>query len=174
MLIQLTGLSGSGKTTIANLVKNKLEIKGIAVDILDADLYRTTVCKDLGYSKKDRNENISRLASIASSLDQQNKVVIIAAINPYQQMRNLLTDRYGSKTVWIKCPLHILIQRDTKGYYKKAMLPDDHPEKIFGFTGINDPFETPVNADLIIETETNTSSVASEELIRFIMQFLKS
>jgi len=173
MLIQLTGLSGAGKTTISNEVKKNLESKGIVVEILDGEAYRQTINKDLGFSKEDRFRNIRRLGELGYSIVQQNKIAIIAAINPYEEIRKELAQNYGAKTVWIYCPIGIIMQRDTKGLYKRALLSDDNPDKIFNLTGINDVFEEPENADLIIDTGKNSIHKASEKLVRFITRSLK-
>jgi adenylylsulfate kinase len=173
MLIQLTGLSGAGKTTISNEVKKNLESKGFVVEILDGEAYRQTINKDLGFSKEDRFRNIRRLGELGYSFVQQNKIAIISAINPYEEIRKELAQKYGAKTVWIYCPLTVIIQRDTKGLYKRALLPDNNPDKIFNLTGINDVFEEPENADLIIDTEKNSIRKASGKLVRFITRSLK-
>src|SRR5439155_23541254 len=118
-------LSGAGKTTLARSVKTSLEKEGLPVEIIDGDNYRKTICKDLGFSREDRMENIRRLGSLADSFVQQQRIAIIAAINPYEEVRRELEQKYGARTVWIYCPLKVLIERDTKGLYKRAFLPDD-------------------------------------------------
>ena len=138
MVIQLCGLSGSGKTTISNRTYEVLKTLGLGVEILDGDEYRKNLCSDLGFSKEDRNTNIRRLAFVASKLSKHNIIAIICAINPYEEIRQEICDKYGNvKTVFIDCGLDTLIKRDTKGLYKKAMLPNSHPEKIYNLTGVN-------------------------------------
>ena len=172
LLIQLTGLSGAGKTSIAHKVKMEMEQKGILLEIVDGDCYRRTLCKDLSFSKPDRCENIRRLGAVAYSFVQQNRITILAAINPYEEIRQELTQKYGTKTVWIHCPLQVLLHRDTKGLYRKALLPDKHPDKLFNLTGVNDTYEAPTAPDLIINTAEESLSEAAHKLIQFIISCL--
>jgi adenylylsulfate kinase len=152
LIIQLTGLSGSGKTTLSQFVKIKLEQQQITTELIDGDKYRETLCKDLGFSKADRHENIRRLGKIACKMAKACDVVIIAAINPYEEIRRELKLQYAVKTVWVNCPLDELINRDTKGLYKKALLPDGHPDKVRNLTGVNDDYDVPTEYDLVINT----------------------
>lgn len=168
----MTGLSGAGKTTIARQVKELLEKDGIAIVLVDGDEYRKTLCKDLGFSKEDRQENIRRLGKAAFDFVQDGKVAIIAAINPYEAIRQELKNNYNAKTVWVQCPLDELIKRDTKGLYKKALLPDDDPEKVKNLTGVNDVFETPLSADIILYTDKETAENSAERLYLFILAAL--
>jgi adenylylsulfate kinase len=174
IVIQLTGLSGAGKTTIAGKVKDELLRSGFAAEVLDGDVYRQTICKGLGYSKKDREESVRRLGAAAFSFKQQNKIAIIAAINPYEHIRKELKQKYGARTVWIYCPLEILFSRDPKGLYRKAVLPDHHPEKIHNITGVNDAYEVPEDPDLIIDTARYDIASASAMLLQFIMNEINS
>src|ERR1700712_1053356 len=146
MIVQLCGLSGAGKSTLSELVKTKLEACGIATEIIDGDDYRTMLCRDLGFSKSDRCENIRRLGFVASKLSKHGIVAIISAINPYNEIRAELASSYKDvQTVFVDCPVASLIKRDTKGLYAKAMLPENHPDKISNLTGVNDPFDIPTN-----------------------------
>ena len=171
ILIQLTGLSGSGKSTIATGVNKMLVNDGYRAEVIDAEVYRKILCRDLGYSKEDRNENIRRLGFVANLLATNKVIVIVAAINPYEAIRQEISD-YGPhvKTVWINCDLDTLIKRDTKKLYKKALLPDGHPDKINNFTGINDPYEIPENADLILNTNTETETESIQRLYDFVIR----
>ena len=170
ILIQLTGLSGAGKTTISNNVKEKLQQQGLQVEIFDSDLIRKTKHKDLGFSKKDRHENIRRLGLTGYALTLENKIIIIAAINPYEEIRQELVQKYRAKTVYIKCSVTTLVKRDTKGLYARALLPDDHPDKLRNLSGVNDIFEPPVAPDLIIDTEKNNVEESSSALAEFILR----
>ncbi|MSP69580.1 MAG: adenylyl-sulfate kinase [Bacteroidetes bacterium] len=117
MIIQMCGLSGSGKSTIANKTKNILEENSIAVEIIDGDEYRTNVCSDLGFSKEDRHSNIRRLSFIASKFSAHNIVTIICVINPYEQIRKEVFDKYQNvKTIFIDCNLETLKKKIQKGY----------------------------------------------------------
>jgi adenylylsulfate kinase len=168
LIIQLTGLSGAGKTTIAENVKKILQQRGYTIEIIDGDAYRKTICKDLGFTKEDRQENIRRLGKIAYSFAKLDTISIIAAINPYKKTRKELKELYNAKIVWVDCDLKTLIQRDTKGLYKRALLADGHPDKIFNLTGINDTYEIPENPDLIIQTHSESLEDSVEKLLNFI------
>jgi adenylylsulfate kinase len=169
MIIQFCGLSGSGKTTLANNAKYFFDIKKVNIEIIDGDEYRKLLCADLGFSQKDRITNIRRLAFVAGKLSKYNVIPIICAINPYEQIRQEVANQYDNvKTVYIKCSLHELIRRDTKGMYSKAFLPDDDVNKINNLSGVNDPFELPVDPNLVIETDNETIFESSQKLIDFI------
>jgi adenylylsulfate kinase len=175
MIIQFCGLSGSGKTTLALKVKEHFDVTNISIEVIDGDEYRNNLCKDLGFSKEDRHTNIRRLAFVAGKLAKYNVIPIICAISPYEEIRQEVAISYSNvKTVFIKCNLAELIQRDTKGMYARALLPDGHADKIQNLTGINDPFEIPANPDLIIETDKESITESSQNLIAFIIKQLNS
>lgn len=174
IFIQLTGLSGAGKSTLASHVKANLLKLNHKVEVIDGDAYRMTLCKDLGFSKADRIENIRRLGTLASVLVRNDVIVIMAAINPYESVRQELKAKYDNvHTVWIDCNLETLIQRDTKGLYRRAMLPNEHPEKISNLTGVDDPFELPENPDLVIDTQKTSEADATQLLLDYILSHLK-
>ena len=170
LIIQLTGLSGSGKTTLSRFVKQLLGQQNVSVELIDGDEYRKTLCKGLGFSKADRCENIRRLGRAAFEFTGIRDVVIIAAINPYEEIRRELKQQYGAKTVWINCPLAELIKRDTKGFYERALLPEGHPDKIYNLTGINDDYELPLAPDLTIDTQSETIDGSATKLSCFIRE----
>lgn len=169
MIIQLTGLSGAGKTTLVEGVRSLLEKHSLKIEIIDGDVYRKTLCQDLGYSRDDRMENIRRLGKAAWSFKDKADIILIAAINPFEATRDELKIKYGAKTVWIKCDIPVLIKRDTKGLYKRALLHDDHPDKIFNLTGVNDTYEIPADADLIIDTSSETAGQSVQKLYEFLL-----
>lgn len=169
MIIQLCGLSGAGKTTISKHVQRKAAVDGIPVEILDGDHYRSMLCRDLGFSKEDRCENVRRLGFVASRLSAYGIVCIISAINPYKAVRSELSAAYGrTMTVYVDCPLTELIKRDTKGLYKRALLRDGHPNKLYDLTGVNDPFEAPDAPDLHLRTNIKTVEMCANELLALI------
>ena len=150
-------------------IQKLLQPIGIPVEIIDGDEYRKVLCSDLGFSKEDRNQNIRRLAFVASKLSKYNIVAIICAINPYDNIRQEISAKYSNvKTVHIDCDLDTLIQRDTKGLYKKALLPVGHPEKVNNLTGVNDPFDSPQYPDLVISSAKESIAVSAEKLAAFI------
>jgi adenylylsulfate kinase len=172
MVIQLTGLSGAGKTTLANKVKLLLEQQQLKVEIIDGDVYRNTLCKDLGFSKEDRCENIRRLGKAAKGFSGTGAIAIIAAINPFEAIRIELEENYDAKTIWIKCAVDVLTKRDTKGLYKRAALPDEHPDKLHNLTGVNDVYEAPALPHLVIDTTSETADASAEKMYRFIIGIL--
>ena len=165
----MTGLSGSGKTTLAHRLKERLTARGIIMQIIDADTYRATLCKDLGFSAADRRENIRRLARVANHYYQKGIPSIIAAINPYEDVRAELRQHFGAVTVWVKCELSLLILRDTKGLYRRALLPDDDPGKIRNLSGMTDPYETPLKADLVIDTGIGDVEASTQQLLDYVL-----
>jgi adenylylsulfate kinase len=171
MILLFCGLSGAGKTTLAGRVKVKLAEAEIPVEIIDADDYRQRLFKDLSYSREDRYENIRRLGFIADKFSSHHIITIVSAINPYDEIRKELADTYNNvKIVHVDCNINVLIKRDTKGLYKKAMLPDEHPDKISNLTGVNDPFEAPVCPDLYVNTSELNVRQSTGEIYSFIMQ----
>lgn len=174
IFIQMTGLSGAGKTTLSAKVKSELQKRNYKVEIIDGDEYRTTLCKDLGFSREDRFENIRRLGFVSQILARNGVIVLLAAVNPYQEIRReLRASSVSVKTVWIDCDLKTLRERDPKGLYKRAFLPDDDPNKLHNLTGVNDPFEIPQDADLIIKTAEETVSQSAEKLLNFILENIR-
>lgn len=170
LLIQFTGLSGSGKTTIATMVQEKLAQQGINVEVIDGDDYRKTLCKGLGFSYEDRAENLRRLGIIGKLLLKHNVVSIISAINPFEGIRQELAAHSPKvKTIWVRCSMETLVKRDTKGLYKKALLPDGNPDKVYQFTGISDLYEAPKNPDLILDTDKETPEESVSKLTDFIL-----
>jgi len=150
-----TGLSGSGKTTIAHLVGPELDRRGLITEYLDGDTVRTHLSKGLGFSKEDRDTNIERIGWVASRLTRHGAAVIAAAISPYAETRakaRELVEEYGRFIeVFIATSVEECARRDVKGLYEKAFAGE-----IKGFTGVDDPYEAPVNPELVIETEEHT------------------
>lgn len=152
LVIWLTGLSGAGKTTIAHALSERLQTAGYKVEILDGDVVRQHFSKGLGFSKEDRIENIRRVAYVAHLLARNGIVVIVALISPYREGRNYARHLISNFVeVYVKCPLNVLIERDVKGLYAKALRGE-----IPNFTGISDPYEPPENPEVIVETDKET------------------
>ena len=171
LFIQMTGMSGAGKSTLSNKVASQLRAEGYLVEVIDGDEYRKELCSDLGFSKNDRNTNIRRLGFVSCLLAKNGVISIIAAINPYEKTRSELKELGPNvKTVYVECGLDTLFKRDTKDLYRRAMLPDTHPEYLPNFTGISDPFEEPNNPDLIIQTDELTIDEAALKLKKFIKE----
>ena len=171
LFIQMTGLSGAGKTTIAKKVSEQLKRRGFQVEVIDGDEYRKNLCSDLGFSKADREENIKRLSFVGKVLTKNKVISIMSAINPYNSTREFIKkNNSNSRLVYIKCSLEETTRRDVKGLYRRANLPVEDPEHIPNFTGITDIFEDPKSADLIINTALEDISESTKKLEKFILE----
>ena len=173
MILLFCGLSGAGKTTLAKNVALELTELGIRTEIIDGDEYRQEICKDLGFSKHDRCENIRRLGFIASRFSAHGIVSIVSAINPYDEVRRELVEKYNHvNIIHVDCLVDRLISRDTKGLYQRALLPDGHPDKLSNLTGINDQFDVPYDADLYINTSQDNVKQSTSLLLYYILSNL--
>ena len=144
-----TGLSGSGKTTISEIVEKELGERGHRVEVLDGDVVRTNLSKGLGFSREDRNINILRIGFVAHLLSRNGVAVIVSAISPYKEVRDQVRRRIiDFVEVFVDCPLEVCAERDVKGFYEKALKGE-----IEQFTGVSDPYEPPVAPDLILKTD---------------------
>jgi adenylyl-sulfate kinase len=150
--VWFTGLSGSGKTTIAHLVGPELDRRGLVVEYLDGDTVRTHLSKGLGFSKEDRDTHIERVGWVASRLTRQGGAVITAAISPYEATRRKarawVEEARAFVEVYIKASVEECARRDVKGLYEKAFKGE-----ITEFTGVSDPYEEPSSPELVIDTE---------------------
>lgn len=146
--IWLTGLSGSGKTTIAQELVKELE-NSRYIEVMDGDEIRQGLSRDLGFSKDDRNEHNRRVIFVSKLLARSGVIVIVALISPYRDTRAYAKEQIKNTfEVFVKAPLDVCIERDPKGLYKKALAGE-----IKQFTGIDDPYEEPLEADIIVETD---------------------
>lgn len=149
-VIWLCGLSGSGKSTIANTLEKRLFEMGNRTYVLDGDNTRMGLNKELGFSAVDRLENVRRVAEVAKLMADAGLIVIVSLITPYEEQRTMIREiLQGDRLleVFVKCDLETCEQRDPKGLYKKARAGE-----IEYFTGISDPFEEPANADVVVDT----------------------
>jgi adenylylsulfate kinase len=159
--VWLMGLSASGKTTLAQLLARELVQRGFTVEVLDGDIVRTTMSKGLGFTPKDRETNLRRIAARAQDLIRQQVVTIVAAICPYHAIREEVRRVIGEFVeVYLNCPLEVCISRDPKGLYRKALSGE-----IQHFTGIDDVFETPVRPDIEVTTHNENPE---ESLVRIL------
>ena len=153
--VWLTGLSGAGKTTIGRAVAGELERRGLHVELLDGDVVRTHLSKGLGYSHEDRDTNIERIGWVASRLTRHGAAVVVAAISPYdatrKRVRALIEEHGPFVEVWVKAPVEECARRDTKGLYAKAFAGE-----ISQFTGVDDPYEDPDDAEIVADTVAMT------------------
>lgn len=147
--IWFTGLSGSGKSTIARALESELRQRGCQLEVLDGDIVRTNLTKGLGFSKEDRDENIRRIGFVSHLLTRNGVVVLVSAISPYREARDTVRDRIGDFVeVFVDAPLTVCEDRDVKGLYKKARAGE-----IKQFTGIDDPYEAPLSPEVHCHTD---------------------
>ena len=143
-----TGMSGAGKSTIAERILERLKSAGAKVELLDGDIVRTHLSKGLGFSKEDRDTNIRRIGFVCELLSRNGVIAIVAAISPYREVREEMRSRIGSFIeVHVTCPIEVLAERDVKGLYKKALVGE-----IASFTGVSDPYEPPANPEVTIDS----------------------
>jgi adenylylsulfate kinase len=162
-----TGLSGAGKTTIAEIVRPELEVRGRKVEWLDGDEVREHLSKGLGFSKEDRDTNIDRIGWVASKLTRHGAAVIVSAISPYaearQKARSMVEDHGAFVEVFVDASVDECARRDVKGLYEKAMQGE-----IPNFTGVSDPYEPPANPEIRIESEHESPEESARRIIAFL------
>jgi sulfate adenylyltransferase len=159
-----TGLSQSGKTTVANKVFEALRGMNIKVERLDGDIVRQSLSKDLGFSKEDREENIRRVRYLSKLFNQKGVAVIASFISPYKRIRNELRDQIPNFIeVFANAPLKVCEARDTKGLYAKA-----RKGEIQNFTGISDPYEAPENPEVMLYTDKETIDQCAQKVVNFL------
>ncbi|HSM83532.1 MAG TPA: adenylyl-sulfate kinase [Nodosilinea sp.] len=164
--IWFTGLSGSGKSTIARALEEELRQRSCQFEVLDGDIVRTNLTKGLGFSKEDRDENIRRIGFVSHLLTRNGVIVLVSAISPYREARDEVRDRIGDFVeVFVDAPLNICEDRDVKGLYKKA-----RSGEIKQFTGISDPYEAPLNP----EVHCHTDKQSVEESVAQVIAALES
>lgn len=147
--IWLTGLSGSGKSTVAALLERELRGRALRVEVLDGDVVRTHLTKGLGFSREDRDENVRRVGWICEVLARNDVVAIAAVISPYRAVRDEIRQRIGRFVeVYMEAPLDVLADRDVKGLYRRARAGE-----IEQFTGVSDPYEPPLAPEVTCYTD---------------------
>jgi sulfate adenylyltransferase len=165
--VWFTGLSGAGKSTIAEILAVRLLEYGRAVSLLDGDVVRTHLSKGLGFSKEDRDTNILRIGFVAAEVVRHNGAAVCAAISPYRAARDQVREMVGEAQfvlAYVKTPLEVCEQRDVKGLYAKARRGE-----VKGVTGIDDPYEEPIRASLVLDTVRHTPEENADEIIRHLV-----
>ena len=160
-----TGLSGSGKTTITELVVAELQARGSAIEVLDGDVVRQHLSKGLGFSKEDRDTNIRRVAFVADLLSRNGVPVITAAISPYRELLDEARGQMDGRFIeaYVKASVEECERRDVKGLYAKARAGE-----IKEFTGVSDPYEPPENPEVVLETEDETPQESAQRIIAYL------
>lgn len=163
-ILWFTGLSGAGKSTLANAVELELRARGRNVEILDGDVVRTHLSKGLGFSKEDRDTNIRRIGFVCHLLARNGVAAIAAAISPYRSIRNEIRTQHSHFVeVFVKCPVETCAKRDVKGLYAKAFSGE-----IPQFTGVSDPYEEPLNPEVLVETHLESIEVSTTKIITYL------
>ena len=168
VILWFTGLSNSGKSTIAHACEERLYGRGCRTFVFDGDNVRHGLCGDLGFSRKDRDENIRRVGEMAKLFIESGVIALTAFISPFRDDRNrvrTLVLESDFLEIYCKCPLEVCEQRDVKGHYKKARAGE-----IKEFTGISSPYEEPLHPDLVLTTATMTVEECVEMVIQLLLQ----
>jgi adenylyl-sulfate kinase len=159
-VVWFTGLSGAGKTTAAKLLEDRLRASAERVEMLDGDVVRTRLSKGLGFTKDDRDENVRRMVFVCELLTRHGVIAIVAAVSPYRAVRDEARARIPKFVeVYVECPLEVLIERDTKGLYRKALAGE-----IQQFTGISDPYEPPLAPEVVLHSSLETVEESVEKV----------
>ena len=166
-VLWFTGLSGSGKSTVANALEQALVARGMHTYLLDGDNVRHGLCADLGFSEADRTENLRRVGAVAGLMVDAGLLVLSAFISPYRSQRELVQSLVPAGKfleIHIATPLAVCEQRDVKGLYKKARAGE-----ISQFTGISDPYEAPLAPDLVLNTAESSLEQSVEQLLALLV-----
>lgn len=169
MTLWFTGLPCSGKTTIAEIVKQQLEQNGQAVELLDGDEIRKHFSAGVGFSKEDRNNHLKRVAYLCHLLTKHGVVVLASFVSPYRENRDyarqLIGDRFAE--IYVDTPVEECIRRDVKGMYKKALAGE-----IRQFTGVSDPYEPPPSPELTIQTITESAQKSAARVLALLRKLV--
>jgi adenylylsulfate kinase len=164
LTVWFTGLSSAGKSTLSQAVCASLRAIGHRVEVLDGDVVRQHLCKGLGFSKEDRDENIRRIGFVAELLTRNGVIVLVSAISPYRDVRDECRSRIiRFVEVYVNAPLEVCEHRDVKGLYRKARWGDLH-----GFTGIDDPYEPPLSPEIECRTDLESLPESVEKVLRYL------
>jgi adenylylsulfate kinase len=164
LVLWFTGLSAAGKTTVGALVARELAARGYTVEVLDGDVVRTHLSKGLGFSKEDRDANVLRIGWVASRLARAGAAVVVSAVSPYEETRRaaraLVEEHAPFVEIHVATPLEVCAERDPKGLYQKALAGE-----LRGFTGVDDPYEEPVDPELRLPTQNQTPEESAADVL---------
>ncbi len=164
--VWFTGLSGAGKTTISLLVEQVLKSEGYQVERLDGDIVRQFLTKDLGFSKADRDENLRRIGFVAHLLTRNGVITLVSTISPYRDIRAEMRQNIGQfAEVYVNASVETCESRDVKGLYRKARVGE-----IKNFTGIDDPYEPPLNPEVTCYTDHESVDESAAKVIQYVKQ----
>jgi bifunctional enzyme CysN/CysC len=170
LAVWCTGLSGSGKTTICSLLETELLARGFRVEMLDGDVLRKELSRGLGFTKSDRDENIRRIGFVAKLLSRHGVIALVSAISPYREIREEMRRTIGDfLEVFVNAPLDICEQRDPKGLYKRVRAGE-----LSGFTGIDDPYEPPLNPDVQCDTHLESVKVCVDKILERVLRICQA
>ena len=162
--VWLTGLSGAGKSTVAAKLGPALAERGHRVELLDGDEVRTNLCQGLGFSRADRDTNIARIGYVAGKLAKHGVAVLVAAISPYREARDRVRAQVDNFVeVHVAAPVSTCAERDVKGLYAKALSGE-----IKNFTGVSDPYEPPLNPEIVLRTEAQSVDESVEQVLAWL------
>ena len=166
-ILWLTGLSGAGKSTIANRLKSAFDKWGVINYLLDGDILRQGLCNDLGFSEADRYENCRRMAEVAKLFVDEGHMVICASISPYNNMRQTIRKRFPDNQfieIFVDAPLSVCEERDPKGLYKKA-----RAGRINLFTGVDSVYEVPESPEIHLKTDLDTPEISVKQILEYLI-----
>jgi adenylylsulfate kinase len=163
--IWLTGLSGSGKSTVARLVAAELRARGRPVEVLDGDVVRRLLCADLGFTRSDRETNARRIAFVADLLSRNGVTAIAAVISPYRETREQVRGQLGERfvEVYVRASVEVCASRDVKGLYRRAFAGE-----LPLVTGVSDPYEEPRDPEIVLDTEIQTPEQSAATVLAFL------
>lgn len=162
--IWLTGLPGSGKTTIGHAILEEFRLRGLKSEFLDGDEIRRTLSSELGFTKEDRHTHLKRVTYLCELLNRNSIISIVALISPYRESRQYARDKLEKFVeVWVQCPIEICMQRDPKGLYKKAKTG-----RLNSLTGLQDPYEVPLAPEIVVCTNTESILQSTQKIIDYI------
>jgi adenylyl-sulfate kinase len=168
-VVWLTGLSASGKSTLAEAVYRRLTAEGHAAEVLDGDAIRQQLSKDLGFTHDDRIENVRRIAFVANLLARHGVIVLVPVIAPYRSIRaEIRRTSNAFIEVYVNAPLHICEERDPKGLYRRARAGE-----LKNFTGVSDPYEPPEAPDVECRTDLESAGVCAERILNFLSSLIQ-